>query len=141
MPAIPRRRHPLLRLLQSAGLTTAPSTITCNWAARARDLQGEGQVLAIIEQLAETPEPHFPPHGRFPIVQISKLRLEQEFRHHRRRGSRSRSGRQMGRIRPQRRPDGLRRRTQQLGPQRRFQTPPASSAHRTATVEVDDGRP
>ena len=56
------------------------ATIACHSAARAGDRLGDAQMKAIIEQLAETPEPHQCPHGRPTIIQLSKLRLEQEFR-------------------------------------------------------------
>ena len=56
------------------------ATIACHSATRAGDVLGVNQMQAIIEQLAETPEPHRCPHGRPTIVQISTLRLEQEFR-------------------------------------------------------------
>ena len=56
------------------------ATIACHSAARAGDRLGDAQMKAIIKQLAETPEPHQCPHGRPTIIQLSKLRLEQEFR-------------------------------------------------------------
>ena len=56
------------------------ATIACHSAARAGDRLGDAQMKAIIEQLAGTPEPHQCPHGRPTIIQLSKLRLEQEFR-------------------------------------------------------------
>ena len=56
------------------------ATIACHSAARAGDSLGEPQMKAIIDQLANTPEPHRCPHGRPTIIHLSKLRLEQEFR-------------------------------------------------------------
>ena len=56
------------------------ATIACHSAARAGDTLGERQMKAIIEQLANTAEPHRCPHGRPTIIHISMLRLEQEFR-------------------------------------------------------------
>ena len=53
----------------------------CPRQGLARRIAGAGH----LEQLAETPEPNCPPHGRFAIVQISKLPLEQEFRRHKQR--------------------------------------------------------
>ena len=55
------------------------ATIACHSATRAGDVLRTDEMQAIIEQLAETPEPHRCPHGRPTIVQISTLRLEQEF--------------------------------------------------------------
>ena len=56
------------------------ATIACHSATRAGDSLNEPHMKAIIEQLANTPEPHRCPHGRPTIIHLSKLRLEQEFR-------------------------------------------------------------
>ncbi len=56
------------------------ATIACHSATRAGDTLSVDEMQAVIDQLAETPEPHHCPHGRPTIVQISTLRLEQEFR-------------------------------------------------------------
>ena len=80
--------HALQRLLDEFAaeqIVTSPqqaitATIACHSATRAGDVLGVDEMQAIIDQLAETPEPHRCPHGRPTIVQISKLRLEQEFR-------------------------------------------------------------
>ena len=56
------------------------ATIACHSAVRAGDILGEAQMQAIIDQLANTPEPHRCPHGRPTIIHLSKPRLEQEFR-------------------------------------------------------------
>ena len=87
-PHCPRPEHILQRLLDEFAaeqLVSSPqqavaATIACHSATRAGDVLGVNQMQAIIEQLAETPEPHHCPHGRPTIVQISTLRLEQEFR-------------------------------------------------------------
>ena len=80
--------HALQRLLDEFAaeqIVTSPqravaAIIACHSATRAGDVLGNEQMQAIIDQLAKTPEPHRCPHGRPTIVQISKLRLEQEFR-------------------------------------------------------------
>ena len=87
-PHCPRPEHALQRLLDEFAaeqIVTSPqqavaATIACHSAARAGDVLGVKEMQAIIKQLAETPEPHRCPHGRPTIVQISTLRLEQEFR-------------------------------------------------------------
>ena len=56
------------------------ATVACHSVARAGDLLGVKDMQGIIEQLAETSEPHRCSQGRPTIVQISTLRLEQEFR-------------------------------------------------------------
>ena len=56
------------------------ATIACHSATRAGDLLNEPHMKAIIDQLANTPEPHHCPHGRPTIIHLSKLRLDQEFR-------------------------------------------------------------
>ena len=84
----PRPEHALQRLLDEFAaeqLVSTPqlaiaATIACHSAVRAGDPLNKDQMQAIIQQLAETPEPHCCPHGRPTIVQIPKLRLEQEFR-------------------------------------------------------------
>ncbi len=80
--------HALQRLLDEFAaeqIVTSPqqavaATIACHSATRAGDVLGVDEMQAIIELLAKTPEPHRCPHGRPTIVQISTLRLEQEFR-------------------------------------------------------------
>ena len=49
------------------------ATIAWTLASRAGDVLDTGEMQAIIEQLAKTPEPHRCPHGRPTIVQTSKL--------------------------------------------------------------------
>lgn len=56
------------------------ATIACHAAARAGDRLSNPEMQAIIEQLAETPEPHHCPHGRPTIINVSSHRLEREFR-------------------------------------------------------------
>ena len=56
------------------------ATIACHSSTRAGDLLSPEQMQLIIEQLANTPEPHRCPHGRPTIVHLSNLRLDQEFR-------------------------------------------------------------
>ena len=58
----------------------SPATRRPAPATRAGDTLGADEMQAIIQQLAETAEPHRCPHGRPTVVQISTLRLEQEFR-------------------------------------------------------------
>ncbi len=87
-PHCPGPEHALQRLLDefaaeqiiSSPQQAVAATIACHSAARAGDVLDVGEMRAIIEQLAKTPEPHRCPHGRPTIVQISTLRLEQEFR-------------------------------------------------------------
>ena len=87
-PHCPRPEHILQRLLDEFAaeqLVSSPqqavaATIACHSATRAGDVLCVNQMQAIIKPLAETPEPHRCPHGRPTIVQISTLRLEQEFR-------------------------------------------------------------
>ena len=87
-PHCPRPEHILQQLLDefaaeqvvSSPQQAVAATIACHSATRAGDVLGVNQMQSIIEQLAETPEPHCCPHGRPTIVQISTLRLEQEFR-------------------------------------------------------------
>ena len=87
-PHCPGPDHALQRLLDefaaeqivSSPQQAVAATIACHSATRAGDVLGVDEMRAIIEQLAETPEPHRCPHGRPTIVQIPKLRLEQEFR-------------------------------------------------------------
>ena len=87
-PHCPNPAHTLQRLLDEFAadqIINPPeqaiaATIACHSAMRAGDALGTDDMQSIIEQLAETAEPHRCPHGRPTIVQISKLRLEQEFR-------------------------------------------------------------
>ena len=87
-PHCPGPEHALQRLLDefaaeqiiSSPQQAVAATIACHSATRAGDVLDVGEMQAIIDQLAKTPEPHRCPHGRPTIVQISKLRLEQEFR-------------------------------------------------------------
>ena len=87
-PHCPRPEHVLQRLLYefaaeqivSSPQQAVAATIACHSAARAGNVLDVGEMQAIIQQLEKTPEPHPCPHGRPTIVEISKLRLEQEFR-------------------------------------------------------------
>ncbi len=87
-PHCPGPEHALQRLLDEFAaeqIVSSPhqavaATIACHSATRAGDVLSVDEMQAIIEQLAETPEPHRCPHGRPTIVQITTLRLEQEFR-------------------------------------------------------------
>ncbi len=87
-PHCPGPEHALQRLLDefaaeqivSSPQQAVAATIACHSATRAGDVLSVDEMQAIIDQLAETPEPHRCPHGRPTIVQISTLRLEQEFR-------------------------------------------------------------
>ena len=87
-PHCPGPEHALQRLLDefaaeqivSSPQQAVAATIACHSATRAGDVLDEDEMQAIIDQLAKTPEPHRCPHGRPTIVQISTLRLEQEFR-------------------------------------------------------------
>ena len=87
-PHCPRPEHVLQRLLDefaaeqviSSPEQAVAATIACHSAVRAGDALGPDEMQAIIKQLAETAEPHRCPHGRPTVVQISTLRLEQEFR-------------------------------------------------------------
>ena len=87
-PHCPGPEHALQRLLDefaaeqiiSSPQQAVAATIACHSAARAGDVLDEDEMQAIIDQLAKTPEPHRCPHGRPTILQISTLRLEQEFR-------------------------------------------------------------
>ena len=84
----PSAEHAMQKLLDefaaeqiiSSAQHAIAATIACHSATRAGDVLGEAQMQAIIEQLADTPEPHRCPHGRPTIIHLSKLRLEQEFR-------------------------------------------------------------
>ena len=84
----PRPEHTLQRLLDefaaeeviSSPQQAVAATIACHSATRAGDALGDEEMKAIIERLAQTPEPHRCPHGRPTIVQISRFRLDQEFR-------------------------------------------------------------
>ena len=66
-------------LLQEANHAMA-ATVACHSAVRAGDRLTEQEMQAIIEQLADTPEPHHCPHGRPTVITISKHRLEREYR-------------------------------------------------------------
>ena len=87
-PHCPGPEHARQRLLDefaaeqivSSPQQAVAATIACHSATRAGDVLDEDEMQAIIEQLAKTPEPHRCPHGRPTIVQITTLRLEQEFR-------------------------------------------------------------
>ena len=84
----PRPEHILQQMLDEFAaeqIISSPhqaiaATIACHSATRAGDLLNEPNMKAIIDQLANTPEPHQCPHGRPTIIHLSKLRLEQEFR-------------------------------------------------------------
>lgn len=84
----PKPEHVLQRLLDefaaeqiiSSPEQAVAATIACHSAVRAGDALDDVEMQAIIKQLAQTAEPHRCPHGRPTIVQVSKLRLEQEFR-------------------------------------------------------------
>ena len=56
------------------------ATIACHAATRAGDALHTDSMQAMIEQLGATAEPHQCPHGQPTIVQISNVRLVQEFR-------------------------------------------------------------
>ena len=87
-PHCARPDHALQRLLDEFAaeqLVSSPhqaiaATIACHSATRAGDFLNEPHMQAIIDQLANTPEPHHCPHGRPTIIHLSKLRLDQEFR-------------------------------------------------------------
>ncbi len=66
-------------LLQGANHPMA-ATVACHSAVRAGDRLTAQEMQAIIEQLADTPEPHHCPHGRPTVITISNHRLEREFR-------------------------------------------------------------
>ena len=75
-PHCPRPEHVLQRMLDEFAaerLITSPhraiaATIACHSAARAGDVLDPDHMQAIIQQLAETPEPHRCPPGRPTIV-------------------------------------------------------------------------
>ncbi|MDE2785720.1 MAG: DNA mismatch repair endonuclease MutL [Chloroflexota bacterium] len=87
-PHCPKPEHALQQLLDEFAaeqIITSPqqaiaATIACHSATRAGDALSVAEMQAILDQLADTPEPHHCPHGRPTIVQIPTLRLEQEFR-------------------------------------------------------------
>ena len=56
------------------------ATVACHSAVRAGNWLTEQDMKAIIEQLADTPEPHHCPHGGPMVITIPNHRLEREFR-------------------------------------------------------------
>ncbi len=56
------------------------STVACHAAVRAGDRLTAQEMQAIIEQLADTPEPHRCPYGPPTVITVSRHRLEREFR-------------------------------------------------------------
>lgn len=66
-------------LLQEANHAMAV-TVACHLPVRAGDRLTAQEMQAIIEQLADTPEPHHCPNGRPTVITVSRHRLEREVR-------------------------------------------------------------